>query len=85
MYLQCIDKTTSKNKPRLRIVHDMILLPEIKVGETTDISIIFKAPNYPCSVHSEWVFVNKSDPINHKISESLYFSTNVLTILRTVY
>lgn len=78
-YLQCIDNKVNKNKPRLSIVHDTILLPELQVGEAIDISIIFKAPDYPCYAHSEWVIVDKSDPEKHKVSKILCFSVGVLT------
>ena len=64
--------------PSLRVPQRKILVPDTPVGGTAIISLIFKAPDYPCTAVSEWQFADKSlcNSFNSKV---LHCSITVLS------
>lgn len=79
MYLQCLDKkNNTPSSRRLKLIHDKVLIPETKVGEAANITIIFKAPNQPFSVQSEWAVVSHSGKVNSSDEGKICFVIEVL-------
>ena len=66
LYLQCMDNQGLNSKADAFLLQPQaarISLPETPSGEGADLSVIFKAPEYPCTVVSEWKAVNSEGVI----------------------
>jgi hypothetical protein len=66
LYLQCIDNQYSNGKANAFLLQPQLAkipVPEIPPGGETELSVVFQAPEYPCTVVSEWKLADKEGVI----------------------
>ncbi len=65
LFLLCQDTPQRLNGLQLGLKPQQtrVAIPEILPGETVDLSIMFKAPQLPCTVRSEWKMVDSSGKV----------------------
>ncbi len=73
LHLRHIDKSQMGLYPYLKVKQHKILIPDTQIGESAEIKITFKAPNYPCCVASHWNIIDEKhhivlDRINLKVT-----------------